>query len=148
MLLNGLFLTLGSGSAWNENLRPLLNTNIPLISEKYGLRNHFWPLESGVLISKSEEKGPNFLGRHGPILKFTYSESSHQIRQLGLNKIFGSFFRFYMFSGPMWALMMRRKIVPGQHEASQNTGAEQFVFCHQICALWKILWILDHFNWF
>ena len=24
-----------------ENLRPLLNTNIPLISEKYGLRNHF-----------------------------------------------------------------------------------------------------------
>ena len=42
---NGLFLTLGSGtsSAWNENLRPLLNRNIPLISGKYGLRNHFWP---------------------------------------------------------------------------------------------------------
>ena len=40
---NGLFLTLGSGtsSAQNENLRPLLNTNMPLISGKYGLRNHF-----------------------------------------------------------------------------------------------------------
>ena len=35
---NGLFLTLGSGtsSARNENLRPLLNTNIPLISGKCG----------------------------------------------------------------------------------------------------------------
>ena len=40
---NDLFLTLGSGTsgAPNENLRPLLNTNIPLISEKDGLRNHF-----------------------------------------------------------------------------------------------------------
>ena len=38
-----LFLTLGSGtsSAHSKNLRPLLNTNIPLISGKYGLRNHF-----------------------------------------------------------------------------------------------------------
>ena len=38
---NGLFLTLGSGtsSARNENLRPLLNRNIPLISGKNGLRN-------------------------------------------------------------------------------------------------------------
>ena len=37
---SGLFLTLGSGtsSARNENLRPLLNRNIPLISGKYGLR--------------------------------------------------------------------------------------------------------------
>ena len=36
---NDLFLTLGLGtsSAWNENLRPLLNTNISLISGKYGL---------------------------------------------------------------------------------------------------------------
>ena len=38
-----LFLTRGSGtsSARNENLRPLLNTNKPLISGKYGLRSHF-----------------------------------------------------------------------------------------------------------
>ena len=32
---------------------------------------------------KSFSHEENFLGRHGPILKFTYSESSHQIRQLG-----------------------------------------------------------------
>ena len=40
---NDLFLTLGSGtsSARNENLRPLLNTNTPLFSRRYGLRNHF-----------------------------------------------------------------------------------------------------------
>ena len=39
----GLFLTLGPGTsnARNENLRPLLNRHIPLISGKYGLRNHF-----------------------------------------------------------------------------------------------------------
>ena len=38
-----LFFTLGSGTsrAQNENLIPLLNTTIPLISGKYGLRNHF-----------------------------------------------------------------------------------------------------------
>ena len=54
---DGLFLTLGSGtsSARNENLRPLLSTNIPLISGKYGLRNHFWPLESHFLMRKSEK---------------------------------------------------------------------------------------------
>ena len=52
-----LFLTLGSGtsSARKENLRPLLNTNIPLISGKYSLRNHFWPLESRFLMRKSEK---------------------------------------------------------------------------------------------
>ena len=40
---NDLFLTVGLGTsnARNENLRPLLNTNIPLISGNYGLRNHF-----------------------------------------------------------------------------------------------------------
>ena len=30
-----------SSSARNENVRPLLDRNIPLISGKYGLRNHF-----------------------------------------------------------------------------------------------------------
>ena len=55
--LDDLFLTPGSGtsSAWNENLRPLLNTNIRLIIRKYGLRNHTWPLESRFIISKSEK---------------------------------------------------------------------------------------------
>ena len=42
-------------SAQNENLRPPLNTNIPLISGKYGFRNHFWPLESRFLMRKSEK---------------------------------------------------------------------------------------------
>ena len=42
-----------------KNLRPLLITNIPLISGKYGLRNHFWPPESLFLMRKSEKKGPN-----------------------------------------------------------------------------------------
>ena len=52
---SGLFLTLGSGtySSPIKNLTPLLNTNIPLISGKYGLRNHFWPLESRFLMRKS-----------------------------------------------------------------------------------------------
>ena len=58
---NNLFLILGSGtsSARNENLRPLLNINIPLIRGRYGLRNHFWPLESCFLTRKSDKKGPN-----------------------------------------------------------------------------------------
>ena len=57
----GLFLTLGSGtsSAQNENLKPLFITNIPIISGNYGLRNHFWRLQSGFLMRKSEKKGPN-----------------------------------------------------------------------------------------
>ena len=55
---NDLFLILGSGtsSARNENLRPPLSTNKPLISGKYGLRNHFLPLESRFLMRKSEKK--------------------------------------------------------------------------------------------
>ena len=57
---NGLFLTSG---ARNENRRPLLRKNIPQISWKYDLRNHFWPLESVFFIRKSEKKGHNFFGR-------------------------------------------------------------------------------------
>ena len=61
---NGLFLTLGSGTsgAWNENLSPLFNRNIPLISGKYDLRNHFWQLESRFSHEEKWEKGPNFWG--------------------------------------------------------------------------------------
>ena len=53
---SGLFLIIGSdtSSARNENLRPLLNTNIPPISGKYGLRNHFWSLESRFLRALSQ----------------------------------------------------------------------------------------------
>ena len=86
----------------NKNLRPLLTRNIPLISGKYGLRSHFWPLESGFLMRKSEKKSPNFLLWYGLILKFTYLESTHQIRQFAKNRIFGSFFLFVMSSGLMW----------------------------------------------
>ena len=39
--------------------KPLFNRNIPLISGKYGLRNHFWPLKSVFLTRKSKKKGPN-----------------------------------------------------------------------------------------
>ena len=91
---------LGTSLAQNENLRPLFNKNVPLYSGKHGLRNHFWPLEIGFLTRKSEIKGPNFLGRYGQILKFTYLESPYQIRQVGWNRIFGSSFRFDMSSGP------------------------------------------------
>ena len=62
---NGLFLIHGSGTSSarkNKNLRPLLNTNIPLVSGKYGLRNHFWPLESRFSHEEKWEKGPNFWG--------------------------------------------------------------------------------------
>ena len=68
---NDLFLTLGLGTsnARNENLRPLLNTNIPLISGNYGLRNHFWPLESRFLMRKNEKKSIFSFGPNGPILQ-------------------------------------------------------------------------------
>ena len=91
---NGLFLTLGFGtfSARNENLRPLLNRNIPLISGENGLRNHFWPLESVFLMRKSEEKGPNFWGFQLPILRLTFLESSCNLRKFGINKKNGYFF--------------------------------------------------------
>ena len=55
-LFSDLFLNL---DVLNEILRLLLNTNIPLISGKYGLKNHFWPLESGFFVRKSEKEGPN-----------------------------------------------------------------------------------------
>ena len=40
----------------NINPRPLFNTNIFLISAKYGLRNHFWPLENGFLMRKKSSR--------------------------------------------------------------------------------------------
>ena len=69
---NDLFLTLGLGTsnARNENLRPLLNTNIPLISGNYVLRNHFWPLESCFLMRKNEKKSIFSKPPNLPILSF------------------------------------------------------------------------------
>ena len=41
-----------------------------LISGKYGLRNHFWPLKSHFRMWKSEKKGPNSKEARWPIFKF------------------------------------------------------------------------------
>ena len=87
-----IFLTKITSSAWNENLRLLLNRNIPLISEENGLRNHFWPMESVFLMRKSEEKGPNFWGFQLPILRLTYLELSRNFWKFGSNKKDGYFF--------------------------------------------------------
>ena len=94
---SGLFLTLGSGtsSARNKNLRPLINRNISLISGKYDLRNHFWPLESGFLMRKSEKKGPNFWGTLLPILRLTFLELSSNFRKFGIKKNGGYFFSIW-----------------------------------------------------
>ena len=73
-------------SAQNENLRPLLDRNIPLISGKYGLRNHFWPLESVFLMRKSEKRGPNFWGEVLPILRLTFLELCCNFRKYGFKK--------------------------------------------------------------
>ena len=69
---NDLFFTLGLGTsnARNENLRPLLDTNIPLISGNYGLRNHFWPLEIRFLMRKNEKKSIFSKPPQCPILSF------------------------------------------------------------------------------
>ena len=40
------------------------------ISRKYGLRNHFWPLESVFLMRKNEKKGLNSKSPRCPIFKF------------------------------------------------------------------------------
>ena len=60
-------------------------------SGKYGLKNHFWPLESGFLIRKNAKKGPNLLGPLLPILRLEFLELSCNSRQFGGNIIFGYF---------------------------------------------------------
>ena len=71
----------GTSSARNENLRPLLNTNIPLISVKYGPRDYFSPLESRFLMRKSEKKGPVL--KKSSVPDFTCLESSCNFRKIG-----------------------------------------------------------------
>ena len=67
-----LFLTsrMDTSNARNKNLRPLFNTNIPPISGKYGLRTHFWSLESGFLMRKREENDFFSKSAKDPILSF------------------------------------------------------------------------------
>ena len=43
----------------------------------------------------------------------------------GFDSKFGNICSFYK----------KNKLLPSQHEASQDTGAKHFVLCHQICAL-------------
>ena len=104
---SGLFLTLGSGtsSARNENLRPLLNTNIPLISGKYGFRNHFWPPESRFLMSKSEKNAFFSKPFNGPILIFwnliLYTFLCTKIKKFTIVH----FFSLDACSRPMWEML-------------------------------------------
>ena len=73
-----------------------LTRNIPPLTEKYGLRNQFRPLESGFLMRKSEEKGDNFLGSKRRTLKFTYSSNLAKTESLLI------FVEQKLSSGPMW----------------------------------------------
>ena len=90
-LKKGLFLTfrMGTSNARNKNLRPLFNTNIPPISGKYGLRNHFWSLESGFLMRKREEN--DFFSKicNNSILRFTYLKSAQNFWLFCISTFFG-----------------------------------------------------------
>ena len=74
-------LTTRPSSARIKNLRPLLNRNIPLISGKYGLRNHSWPLESGFSHEQKWEKGAwSNETPPTPFFRSTRSQNSCQIK--------------------------------------------------------------------
>ena len=77
---NDLFLTLGLGtsSAQNKNLRPLLNANTTLFSGKYCLKNHFWPLESRFLMRKSEKN--SIFSKFPRCLIFKFLVVTHDVR--------------------------------------------------------------------
>ena len=68
---------------------PLLNTIIPPISGKYGLRNHFWSLESGFLMRKREEN--DFFSKicNNSILRFTYLKSAQNFWLFCISTFFG-----------------------------------------------------------
>ena len=128
-----------SSSAQNENLRPLLNRNIPLITGKYGLRNHFWSLESGFLMRKSEKKGPNFLGTLLPIWRLTFLESSCNFRKFGYKRNDGCFFfRLDGSSGPMWAQL---------HHLVTHSWANWILLHFAIETCMYFLYDEGHLNW-
>ena len=91
--------------ARNKNLRPLLNTNIPLISGKYGSRNHFWPPESRFLMSKSEKNAFFSKPFNGPILIFwnliLYTFLCTKIKKFTIVH----FFSLDACSRPMWEML-------------------------------------------
>ena len=80
MAKSRLFLTFGSGTsgAWNKKLRPLFNVNIPPISGKYGLRNHFLPLESGFLMRLKVRKGALTKKKRLIISMNAFTEHTHR----------------------------------------------------------------------
>ena len=97
----------GTSSGRNENLKPLLNTNIPLIGGIYGHRNHFWPLESRFLMRKSEKKGPNSKSPDGRVLiswnLILYIHFCAQKKKSPWIICLEIHFSLYACSGPMWA---------------------------------------------
>ena len=106
-------MTFSSLSVWALpmlNLRPLLNTNIPLISGNCGLRYHFWPLESCFLMRKSEKKGLNSKSPYGRILiswnLILYTFLCTKIKKFTM----GNFFSVDAFSSPMWTQFENRVI--------------------------------------
>ena len=54
-LKSGLFITLRTGTSAAQKSR--FTPNIPPISGKHGLRNHFWSPESGFLTLGCKERG-------------------------------------------------------------------------------------------
>ena len=88
-------------SGVQKKLRPLFNTNMPPISEKYGLRNHFPPLQRSFLMRKCEKKG---------LLKKSLSSRFYDIFGIAfqflrdwLKRNFRSF--FYWTSAKLFALI-------------------------------------------
>ena len=78
-------------SAWNENPRPLLNRNIPLISGKYGLRNHFWPLKVFFSWGKVRKRA---LNQKAPVpdVQIFFGDSWGNFPKNGTNPRPGQFF--------------------------------------------------------
>ena len=78
-----------------QKSKTTLNRNITLISGKYGLRNHFWPLESGFSQEQKWEKGAwSYETPPTPFYRSTRSQNSCQIEFLSRNgrEISGSVF--------------------------------------------------------
>ena len=158
-------MTFSSLSARNENLRPLLNKNVPLIKGKYGLRNHFWPLESRFLVRKSAKnwifsKSPNV-----PILNFFWWLLTHFQYQTAWRK----WWRLFLFlthalvpCNPwLWLLFSRRqskKFVINEQWCKYicpyfNLGCLLSLLCHWILLQiatahrWHLLIFIAHQLW-
>ena len=99
------FLTLGSGtsSARNENLRPLFNRNKPLTNGNYGLRNHFWQLESRFLMRKSEKNAFFSKPSNIPLSPLLWDEYTHKDSSKPLSPPSVYFVRLESASWLMWS---------------------------------------------